>query len=74
MTRKALLTYVNNFLPQKNQGPTELSAQYVKRGQMPFTLSQGPGNVDSVRVYVGLQQERAWLCIVRACMCVNKRA
>lgn len=50
MTRKALLTYANNFLPQNNQGPNELSVEYVKCGQMPFTLSQDPGDVGSVRV------------------------
>lgn len=48
MTRKALLTCANNFPPQYNRGPNELSVQYVKREQMPFTLSQDPGDLDSV--------------------------
>lgn len=45
--RKALLTCANNFPPQNNQGPNELSVQYVKREQMPFTLSQDPGDLHS---------------------------
>lgn len=42
MTRKALLTCANNFPPQNDQGPNNLSVQYVKREQMPFTFSQDP--------------------------------
>lgn len=39
MTREARLTCANNFPPQNNQGPNELSAQPVKRERMPLTLS-----------------------------------
>lgn len=73
-TRKALLTCANNFLPQNNQGPNELSIQFVKRGQMPFKLSQDPGDIDSVRMCACDCRERAWLCIVTAYTCVNTRA
>lgn len=75
-----LLTCANNFLPQNNRGPNELSAQHVKREQMLFTLSRNPGDPDRactcasarartqflrVRIFIWVN-ESAWCCIVIA--------
>lgn len=72
MTRRALLTCANNFPPQNDQGPNNLSVQYVKREQMPFTLSQDPRD-PNVCVHVHVKNMATYCYSLDVCvsMCTH---